>query len=216
MYFMKKNSKIILYILLFVFVILSWGLFAISNGYARDYNFYKYDIVRYFNLLQIPLWIFFFKLLKNNEKFNYIAKIYIILSVILIGTNTIITFENFKYVKNYDMDNAYNYDIDNIDNIDNIEVMDILEKKETAIVYFYREDCPYCEEIDNPLKEYLNNNSISNIKAYSTNSNYRYKEEIVESYQIKSVPVLIEVSNGEVVDRKYFDDIAEEIGYIIN
>lgn len=209
---MKKKFKNILYISLFVLAISSWGLFSISNGYARDYNFYKYDVVRYFNLIQIFLWIVFFKLLKNNGKFNCIAKIYIILSVLLISTNIFVTFKNFKYVKNYDIENVYNYDIENIDNI---EVMDILESKKTTTVYFYREDCPYCKEIDKPLKEYLTNNSISNIKGYSTNSNYKYKKEIVKSYQIESVPALVKVNNGEVIDRKYFNGIAEKIGYLI-
>ena len=117
---MGKNSKNILYIVLSVLAILSWGIFSISNGYARDYTFYKYDVMRYLNLLQIPLWIVFLNLLRNNGKFNYIAKIYVISLAILISTNIFVVFENFKDVKSYDMENMYNY---NIENMDNGEVM---------------------------------------------------------------------------------------------
>lgn len=98
-----------------------------------------------------------------------------------------------------------------IETIDSKKVISLHSDKKKAIIYFYRDDCEECVQLDRPLRKYLLNNSIYNVMGYETNSDKSRKEEILDLYEVDQVPMIVEISGGEIIRKIYYDELITSI-----
>lgn len=82
-------------------------------------------------------------------------------------------------------------------NKDNFE--STVKAEKLAIVDFYSDSCIPCKKL-NPILGDLEDESEGKLKVYKVNVNF--DSEIAEKFEVLSTPTLIQLKNGEEVDRK--------------
>lgn len=80
------------------------------------------------------------------------------------------------------------------------EINSLLNDEITGVVYFGRDTCPFCSELNNIIK---NNINLSNIKIYKFDTdiwreNNRF-QEVLDKYGINDIPVLIKINTDLTV-----------------
>lgn len=82
------------------------------------------------------------------------------------------------------------------------DLEDIITSRKNGIIYFKRDDCPACLEIEEELKKYLEDNNYKYM-CYSTtlDKNTRLEEmwEQLDNYGISFVPTLLYIEKGNII-----------------
>lgn len=94
--------------------------------------------------------------------------------------------------------------------VPSIEEKDILGKEDTYFVYFFQDDCPYCERIKPYINEYYDfSRCFKDDMIYTfnaTSSHFGSDDENIlnvtslEELRISAYPLLIEVNKNKIVD----------------
>ncbi|MET3617963.1 thiol-disulfide isomerase/thioredoxin [Peptoniphilus olsenii] len=150
------------------------------NGYLRDYSIYKYDFLYKTNLIIFPCLILLYEYLKKD-----LQKLKIVLYVFLI----------FLLVFNFYLNTKVNKSISEykIGSVNSTNLINI-DKNYVGKIYFYRDDCPACEQLTEKIKDY-NKKRERKILMYNTNVSSSIKKIVIEKYNVSYVPMVIEIDD---------------------
>lgn len=88
--------------------------------------------------------------------------------------------------------------------VDSISLEKIMNEKDTLFVYVGRPTCPQCKEFEPILRKVLNNQHQS-MGYYNTDNARKENEDKLEimadSLGINSIPAIIKIVDGKVIDR---------------
>lgn len=138
-----------------------------------------------------------------NRKGTFsIVSILIVVSILLLNNKEEVKSNNLNKVNlNLDTNEVDNF-TEKIDDID-----ELLNFKIEGIIYFGRDTCPYCQNINKLISKEL---ELSNeLVIYKFDTDYWRKNEkfntVLEQYNITSVPTLIKFNNGKIQKSISFD-----------
>ena len=122
----------------------------------------------------------------ENSKMMKISLVVVIIGVLLIGS--------YAFLANTSS---------NLVDIDSERFEQILESGDGTFVYIGRHTCPVCYEFEPILEEALDN---LNKELYYYNTHYAREAdaermiELLDSLEVESVPTIVYVENGQVID----------------
>lgn len=99
------------------------------------------------------------------------------------------------------------------------DIDDLSENRITGVIYFGRDTCQNCLQVNSILKDLVAKHGYS-IYKFDTDE-WRSKEDyeyILEKYQINSIPIIIKTDeNGELIQKIEFDGLnSEDIQKVLN
>lgn len=192
---MKKGISYYLVILLIIITLITGFKSFGATIDGRDNGVYLSRVFTIINFSAILVAILTLLRLNKTGKLKDV-RLHIV-ALVIISLVSIYSF-NLNYVRIYDR---------MLTDIDSTEAIERRTAMERSTIYFYREDCPYCEIVDKPLRKYLFENNMYFVKSYRTISSDELKEQVLEQYGVDQVPLIIEVRNGDIVRRIYYDEI---------
>lgn len=187
------------YLIIFSLIILFIFAFIINSEFVilRDYNLYPI-VNSFFIMILLIILLIFYMLNKNSLLVN---RIYLF----IISALTILLIFEFIRVKDY------NNKVDYFDN-NEISMVNMINSNEN-LFYFYRDDCIFCNEIDEPLKTYIKDNDLF---VYKIDTSKVIDKKVFDEIGLYAVPSIFYLENDKIVERYDYDEIKKLINEEIN
>lgn len=222
-----KNRNIevydILYLIFsFCLILLAFAPFSISVSIADNYEVKQnvadniLTVLLFLNML-LPIVLMILCVVDLCTK-NYIRNILKTLGFVLVilsyllsmyCVNQYVSLTNDYIIQSYAESGKSDVDLESTITLDELE--QIIDDNGSAIIYFERSDCPECIALTPDLVVYLNNYGVLYYQ-YNTlddrEDNSDRLNEVLLQYSVDSVPTLVELSKGEVVQIYSEEDIS--------
>lgn len=142
---------------------------------------------------------------RHIQKKKIVHKISVLIPIILF---LLITSRKYMYYSNeISMLNQNYFEIIGIDRISTV-----LDSKEDIVLYIGRTDCPFCQEVLPNIRKHAYYQE-EKIYYYNTsadrNYNSAYLNNILEQLQVREVPVILYISEGQVEKRIFYHEIKQ-------
>lgn len=219
---MKYNSKRPFQIIFITFIILFVLSLYLSmiNGYARDAGLnqeplYPLTPIVLNAIILIITGITYFLFLRREDetKIRRTRSTIVILSIIIIILTVSIIKSisiNQEYLQKREEESGFK-------EVSITKIKKALKQEEDLIIYFYRENCKYCNKIERDLEQYYIKNYVT-VYAYETRKDYNLEErdELLDKLHVENVPLVVKIENGQVDQHYYLDELLEMIDYNVS